>query len=55
MTEDKKRNALLFPSEFREGLPVSIRNINGNFFTEFTNCLWTKGLENTLGLEVIQG
>jgi hypothetical protein len=49
------RNALLFPSEFREGPPVSVGNIDGNFFMEFTNCLWTKGLENTLGLEAIQG
>jgi hypothetical protein len=54
-TEDEKRNAPLLPSEFREGPAVSIRNINSNFFTEFTDCLWTKGLENTLGLEAIQG
>jgi hypothetical protein len=53
-TEDEKRNALLFPSEFREG-PLVSGNIDGNFFTEFTDCLWTKGLENTLGLEAIQG
>jgi hypothetical protein len=49
------RNPLLFPSEFREGPPVSVGNIDGNFFTEFTDYLWTKGLENTLGLEAIQG
>ena len=50
------RNALLFPSEFREGPPVSVGNIiDSNFFTEFTDCLWTKGLENTLGLEIVQG
>jgi hypothetical protein len=54
-TEDEKRNAPLLPSEFREGPPVSVGNIDGNFFTEFTDCLWRKGLENTLGLEVIQG
>jgi len=54
-TEGEKRNALLFPSEFREGPPVSVGNIDRNFFTEFTDCLWTMGLENTLGLEVIQG
>lgn len=53
--EGEERNALLFPSEFREGPPVSVGNIDGNFFTEFTRCLRTKGLENTLGLEVIQG
>jgi hypothetical protein len=54
-SEGEKRNALLFPSEFREGSPVSVGNIDGNFFTEFTDCLWRKGLENTLGLETIQG
>jgi hypothetical protein len=54
-TEDEKRNGLLLPSEFRKGPAVSIGNIDGNFFTEFTNCFWTKGLENTLGLEAIQG
>jgi hypothetical protein len=54
-TEDEKRNALLFPSEFREGPAVSVGYINSNFFTEFTDCLWMKGLENTLGLEAIQG
>jgi hypothetical protein len=52
-TEGEKRN--LYTSEFREGLPVSVGNIDGNFFTEFTDCLWAKGLENTLGLEAIQG
>ena len=55
MTEDEKRNALLFPSEFHEGPRVSVGNIDGNYFTEFTDCLWTKGLENTLGLEAIHG
>jgi hypothetical protein len=54
-SEGEKRNALLFPSEFREGSPVSVGNIDGNFFMEFTDCLWRKGLENTLGLERIQG
>ncbi|KAH6699910.1 hypothetical protein BKA61DRAFT_621264 [Leptodontidium sp. MPI-SDFR-AT-0119] len=54
-TDDEKRDALLFPSEFREGPLVSVGYIDGNFFTEFTHCLWTKGLGNTLGLEVIQG
>jgi hypothetical protein len=54
-TSEGERNALLFPSEFREGPPVSVRNIDCNFFTEFTNCLWANGLENTLGLEAIQG
>jgi hypothetical protein len=38
-SEGEKRNALLFPSEFREGSPVSVGNIDGNFFTEFTDCL----------------
>jgi hypothetical protein len=52
-TEDEKR--ILYTSEFREGMPVSVRNINGNFITEFTDCLWAKGLENTFGLEAIQG
>ncbi|PMD15914.1 hypothetical protein NA56DRAFT_581299, partial [Hyaloscypha hepaticicola] len=41
-------------SEFREGLPVNIGKINNNFFTEFTDCLWAKGLENSFGLEVKQ-
>ena len=44
MTEDEKRNTLLLPSEFREGPVVSIRNINSNFFTEFTDYLWANGL-----------
>jgi len=55
INKDDKRNALLVPSEFREGPPVSIGNIDNEFFTEFTNCLWMKGLGNTLGLEAIQG
>jgi len=50
----EKRNAPLLPSEFREG-PASARNIDSNFFTEVTDCLWANGLENTLGLEAIQG
>jgi hypothetical protein len=54
-TEDDKRNAPLSTSEFREDPPVSVGNIDGNFFTEFTDCLWANGLENTLGLEAIQG
>lgn len=54
-TEGEKRNSLLFPSEFREGPPVSVGNIDLNFFTEFIDCLWAMGLENTLGLEAIQG
>ena len=49
------RNTLLFPSEFREGPSVSVGNIDGNFFVEFIGCLWTTGLEKTLGLEVVQG
>ncbi len=54
-TEDEKRNALLLTSEFREGPPVSVGNIDRNFFTEFTDCLLTLGLANTFGLEAIQG
>jgi hypothetical protein len=53
-SEGEKRNAPLLPSEFREG-PASARNIDRNFFTEFSDCLWKKGLETTLGLEVRQG
>jgi hypothetical protein len=53
-SEGEKRNALLLPFEFREG-PASAGNIDGNFFTEFADCLWANGLENTLGLEAIQG
>ncbi|KAJ3560176.1 hypothetical protein NPX13_g9395 [Xylaria arbuscula] len=49
------RNPLLFPSEFREGPPASVGNIDSNFFTEFTDCLWRKGLEKSLGLEAIEG
>ncbi|OAQ58150.1 hypothetical protein VFPPC_11602 [Pochonia chlamydosporia 170] len=51
---DERINSLLFPSEFREGPLVSVGNIDGNFFTEFTDCLWAKGLGNTFGLEAIQ-
>jgi hypothetical protein len=54
-SKGEKRNAPLLPSEFREGPLVSIGNIDRNFFTEFTDCLWANGLENTLGLEAIQG
>ncbi|KAH8782177.1 hypothetical protein BGZ57DRAFT_886541 [Hyaloscypha finlandica] len=54
-SEGEKRNAPLLPSEFREGPPVSVGNIDRNFFTEFADCLWANGLENTLGLEAIQG
>jgi hypothetical protein len=53
-SEGEKRNGPLLPSEFREG-PASTRNIDSNFFTEVTDCLWANGLENTLGLEAIQG
>jgi hypothetical protein len=52
-TEDEKR--ILYTSEFREGTPVNVGNIDGNFFAEFADCLWAKGWENTLGLEAIQG
>jgi hypothetical protein len=52
--EGEMRNALLY-SEFREGLPVNIRNNYGNFFMEFTDCLSAHGLENTFGLKVKQG
>jgi hypothetical protein len=52
--EGGMRNALLY-SVFREGLPVNIGNICGNFFTEFTDCLWAHGLENSFGLEIKQG
>jgi hypothetical protein len=54
ISESEKRNAPLLPSEFCEG-PASSRNIDSNFFTEVTDCLWANGLENTLGLEAIQG
>jgi hypothetical protein len=52
-TEDDTR--ILDTSEFREGPPVSVGNIDSNFFAEFTDCLWAKGWENTLGLEAIRG
>jgi len=44
----------LFPSEFRTGVPIDAGNINSKFFTEFIRCLQTRGLGNTLGLEVVQ-
>jgi len=53
-SEGEMRNALLLPSEFREGPPDIAGNIDSNFFTEFVDCLLTKGLENTLGLEIMQ-
>jgi hypothetical protein len=53
-SQGKNRNAPLLPSEFRQG-PVRAGNIDGAFFTEVTDCLWANGLENTLGLEVIEG
>jgi hypothetical protein len=49
------RKPTLFPSEFREGPPVNVGNVDSNFFAEFTDCLWANGLENTLGLEAVQG
>ncbi|KAF5127187.1 hypothetical protein E5D57_008115 [Metarhizium anisopliae] len=55
MGEDKMRSGLLFPSEFREGPPASIGSIESDFYTKFTDCLRTKGLENFFGLEVVQG
>ncbi|OAA41626.1 hypothetical protein NOR_05134 [Metarhizium rileyi] len=54
-SEGERRSFTLFPSEFRGGPPVSVANIDGNFFIEFTDYLWANGLENTFGLEVIQG
>lgn len=53
--ERQKKGAVLVPSEFREGPPANIEHIEGNFYTEFTDYLWSKGLENTFGLEAIQG
>jgi hypothetical protein len=53
-SEGEKRNAPLLLSEFCEG-PASARNIDSNFFTEVTDCLWANSLETTLGLEAIQG
>jgi hypothetical protein len=53
-SEGEKRNSPLLPSEFHEG-PASTRNIDSNFFIEVTDYLWVNSLENTLGLEVIQG
>jgi len=55
MSKGEEKNVLLFSLEFCKGPLVSVRNINSNFFTEFTDCLWTNGLENTLGLKTIQG
>ena len=49
------RNAFLFASEFREGAPVDMGIIDRKFFTEFTDCLLERGLENTIGLEAVQG
>ncbi|KAF2752537.1 hypothetical protein EJ05DRAFT_459017, partial [Pseudovirgaria hyperparasitica] len=54
-SEGERSSPLLFPSEFREGPPVSAGTIDRNFFLEFTNCLKITGLENVLGLEAIQG
>ena len=48
-------NVRLFPSEFREGESTGFGNIDHKFFTELTDCLRTKGLENIFGLEIIQG
>jgi hypothetical protein len=39
MSEDGIRTALLY-SEFREGLPVNIGDVDGNFFREFADYLW---------------
>lgn len=52
--EGKMKNTHLFPSEFREGPPVSVGDIDDEFFKEFVDCLSTNGLENTFGLEMIQ-
>lgn len=54
-SESEKRLAVFSPPEFREGPPCSVGNINSDFFTEFIDRLLAKGLENTLGLEVVQG
>jgi len=54
MSKGGIRSSLIY-SEFREGLPVNIGNIDSNFFREFADCLRMEGLENTYGLEVKQG
>lgn len=45
----------LFPVEFREGPPPNILNVDYRFYSRFADYLRTNGLENTFGLEAIQG
>lgn len=54
-TSEGKELVVLIPSEFHEGPLVGFDNIDSNFFTEIVGCLWLRGLQNTLGLEAIQG
>lgn len=51
--KDKERHDSLTPSEFREGSPIAL-GVCDEFFTEFSDCLWANGYENTLGLEAIR-
>jgi hypothetical protein len=44
----------LYPVEFREGSSANSDNVDGGFFTEFTDYLRAKGLGNTFGLETVQ-
>jgi hypothetical protein len=54
-SEGEMRCPLLFPSEFREAPAVGVEDIDGVFFTEFSDCVLKKGLADVLGLEVMQG
>lgn len=54
ISNEDKSNAMLSPSEFREGPPEST-DIDAHFFAEIANCLCANNLEYSIGLEAIQG
>jgi hypothetical protein len=51
--ERRENKDTLSPSEFREGAPAI--HVDSEFVSEVTAYIQTKGLENTLGLEIIDG
>lgn len=46
---------ILAPSEFREGCPSVVIDIDEKFFADVTHCICKHNLENIFGLEVVHG
>lgn len=53
--EDDSDEAILLPSEFREGSPEGIGRVSRDFVNAFTHYVQMKGLKRIFGLEAAQG